>query len=219
MGKRDKRGGHFVLRIATAVVAFLACGTVSMAADCANPANQAEITECANDAASKADTALNDAYGQLMNLLGSSEQTMLIDSQKAWIVFRDAECAFRTKSYSDGSIYSSLLANCIAELSTERATQLTAQINCGEGDLCAPHVAGAEPQPAANDTRSCKVTAGLKRADLYVSHCTQVTEASNAACNVESTCGAMIDEIKRGCATIGSGAPAFCATYIAGKGD
>ena len=70
----------------------------------------------------------------------------------------------------------------------------------------------------ANEIES-KVTAGLKRADLYVSHCAQVTEAGNAACNVESTCGAMIDEIKRGCATFSGGAPSFCATYLAGKSD
>lgn len=208
-----------MLRLATAALVFLACGAAASAADCANPANQAEITECANDAAAKADTALNDAYGQLMNLLGTSEQTLLVDSQKAWIQFRDAECAFRTKSYADGSIYPSLVANCIAELSTERSAQLTTQINCGEGDLCAPHVAGAEPAPTATDTRSCKVTAGLKRADLYVSHCSQVSKATHPPCNVENSCGAMIDEIKRGCAAIGSGAPGFCATYVTEKKD
>jgi uncharacterized protein YecT (DUF1311 family) len=199
------------------VAALLMVGGVAQAADCANPANQAEITQCANDAAAAADTALNDAYGKLMNLLATTEQTLLVDSQKAWIQFRDAECAFRTKSYADGSIYPSLLATCIAELSKARADQLTVQINCGEGDLCAPHVAGAEPEPDVNDTRSCKVTAGLKRADLYVSHCSQVSTASHPPCNVENTCGLMIDEIKRGCAAIGGGGPAFCATYVTEK--
>jgi uncharacterized protein YecT (DUF1311 family) len=205
-----------MLRIAVAAFAFVMLGAAAEAADCANPANQAELTECAGAAANKADADLNEAYGKLMPLLDSADQVRLLDAQRAWIGFRDAECAFRTKSYEDGSIYSTLIANCIADLSAARAAQLMDQVNCGEGDLCPPHVAApVEEAPVAdvNDSRSCRITSGMKRAQLYASQCSAVGP-DNEHCNFETACGVMIDDIKTGCIAAGTSAPGFCAAYL-----
>jgi hypothetical protein len=88
------------------------------------------------------------------------------------------------------------------------------QVNCGEGDLCAPHAAPAASPAEIDNARPCLVTAGMKRAQLYASQCTAVTSADNADCNPESACGLMIDDIKAGCAALAGAAPGFCSTYL-----
>jgi uncharacterized protein YecT (DUF1311 family) len=103
-----------MLKIVLVAIALLFGADIAVAADCTNPANQAEIAACAGAAADKADAGLNDAYGKLTGLLGMDEQVLLVEAQRAWIAFRDGECAFRTKSYEGGSIYSTLVANCLA---------------------------------------------------------------------------------------------------------
>ncbi|TIP39744.1 MAG: DUF1311 domain-containing protein, partial [Mesorhizobium sp.] len=81
----------------------------------------------------------------------------LRDAQRAWIPFRDKECAFRTQPYADGSVYSTLVETCKAELTKARLAQLQHQLQCPEGDLscvpqsggnAAPATAGAAPSAA-----------------------------------------------------------------------
>jgi uncharacterized protein YecT (DUF1311 family) len=202
-----------MLRIAIAALALFAFGSLARA-DCTDPANQAELTECAGKTADKADADLNAAYTKLAAMLGAGDRDLLVKAQEAWIAFRDAECAFRADAYRDGSIYSTLVSNCRVELSTARTTQLNDQVNCGEGDLCPPHIASAAESPAASDAaRTCLVTAGMKRAQLYASQCTAVTAEANPHCSTDVACGVMIDDIRAGCTRLGGGGPPFCATY------
>lgn len=59
-------------------------------------------------------------------------------SQRAWIAFRDAECAFQNDHSKDGSIYPLLMGQCLTALTKARAGQLGAYLNCEEGDMSCP---------------------------------------------------------------------------------
>jgi|GEM_PF-489071 len=207
------------------------------AIDCAAAKTQADLATCTAKDTASADTALNAVYKALAARLAPADLKRLRDAQRAWISFRDKECAFRTQPYSDGSVYSSLVETCRAELTKARLAQLQHQLQCPEGDLsCVPQTGSgtapaktapataktataksAPPAPAKasqNDTRPCVQSAGKAKSDQYVSQCVQVSPATNPPCNGQNACSMMIDEIKRGCAMIGKdNPPAFCSAY------
>lgn len=69
---------------------------------------------------------------------------------------------------------------------------------------------GGSPAPAPT---SCTASVGAQQAAIYVRQCTEVSPATHPLCNASNACALIISEIRRGCAIIGSGAPAFCAAY------
>ena len=159
--------------------------------DCAAAKTQADLATCTAANAASADAGLNAVYKALAGRLAPADLKRLRDAQRAWIPFRDKECAFRTKPYADGSVYSTLVETCRAELTKVRLAQLQHQLQCPEGDLsCVPQSGGnaaptknapatakaapAKPAPAQagqNDTRPCVQSAGKAKSDQYVSQC------------------------------------------------
>lgn len=69
---------------------------------------------------------------------------------------------------------------------------------------------GASQAPAQ---LSCATSVGAQQAAVYVKQCTEVSTATHPPCNAGNACALIISEIRRGCALIGRGAPAFCAAY------
>ena len=63
---------------------------------------------------------------------------LLQAAQRAWISFRDAECAFSTNDSKGGSIYPMLMSNCLEELTADRTKQLRTYLDCEEGDMSCP---------------------------------------------------------------------------------
>ncbi|MDG4883892.1 lysozyme inhibitor LprI family protein [Mesorhizobium sp. WSM4884] len=218
-----------LLSAALAIAAAAMLAIPARAADCAAAKTQADLATCTAKDAASSDVALNAVYKALAGRLSPADLERLRDAQRAWIPFRDKECAFRTQPYADGSAYSSLVETCKAELTKARLTQLQHQLQCPEGDLsCVPQTAGGtKPAPAAsgaapaapaqsgrNDTRPCVQSAGKAKSDQYVSQCVQVSPSTHPPCNGQNACSMMIDEIKRGCAMIGNdNPPAFCSAY------
>lgn len=119
--------------------ASLLLSTLAPAAalDCTNANTQAEMNQCAGESFQEADQALNQAYGDLMGGFGEQEdlKEALREAQRAWIRFRDAECDFRTFSSRMGSIYPTLRAACLEDLTRARTEQLREAGQCEEGDL------------------------------------------------------------------------------------
>lgn len=188
--------------------------------DCGSAPNTAAMNACYKAAHDAADAALNERYKTLMARLGTDDQGRLREAQRAWVAFRDKQCAFETAPYSTGSIYPVLVAGCLTELTQARTTAFEHYLNCPSGDTsCVPlSDAAAQHAPAATsaaaaDNASCRQTAGAAKAQQYVQQCTEVSPATHPPCNAQNACSLMIDEIKRGCAMIGAGAPSFCASY------
>lgn len=112
----------------------------ALAQDCDAAEDQTTMTLCAGQAFDAADAALNQAWQELMRRLADDPEAkaLAVTAQKAWIGFRDAECAFQASGSQGGSIHPMLVAQCQADLTTARTDALEAYLACEEGDLSCP---------------------------------------------------------------------------------
>ncbi|UXS40098.1 lysozyme inhibitor LprI family protein [Agrobacterium tumefaciens] len=124
------------------LAAVLLCATagLSMPAsaqgepDCKAPQTQADMTICAGKDYEKADKQLNAEYQKLRKLLterdkaadadGKGATDALVTAQRAWVAFRDANCALSGFQARGGSMESMLISSCLAEMSGKRAEEL-----------------------------------------------------------------------------------------------
>lgn len=72
------------------------------------------------------DTLLNTRYEELAQALAPAAFEALQEAQRAWIAFRDAECAFEHAVWGDGTIRAVAGASCMLEITAERALGLDA---------------------------------------------------------------------------------------------
>jgi len=72
-----------------------------------------------------------------------------------------------------------------------------------------PGSAGAAP----STTGTCLNAVGIERSRQLANECLQVSPSTHPPCSAQNACSLIVDEIKRGCAQIGQGAPGFCAEY------
>ena len=109
-------------------------------ADCRQPATQSEMNRCAGDSYRQADGTLNVQYRQIMNRLkgDAAAAKSLTAAQRAWIGFRDAECAFQGSATEGGSIHSFMMSSCLESLTRKRIADFTAYLACKEGDMSCP---------------------------------------------------------------------------------
>ncbi len=109
------------------------------ASPCADQ-TQRGLDACAGAARDKADAALNGVYKQIVARLADDpgKTKRLIEAEKAWIAFRDAECAFANSDTEGGSIRSMEVTLCGEKLTNIRARQLRSYLKCGEGDMGCP---------------------------------------------------------------------------------
>ncbi|MDF2619904.1 MAG: hypothetical protein K0S00_2563 [Xanthobacteraceae bacterium] len=131
----------FVLRWAVAAAIALPGLTVgpARAQDCADP-TQMGLDQCAGAAFKKSDARLNQIYGQISARLSGDAPTKakLVAAQRAWIAFRDAECAFRAAGVEGGSIHSMTVTLCRTDVTDRRVTELEPLLKCEEGDTSCP---------------------------------------------------------------------------------
>ncbi|PNG26867.1 lysozyme inhibitor LprI family protein [Methylocella silvestris] len=126
------------------MIAFCLFATLSgmnaRAEDCSAAATQAAMNDCANTALKNTDAELNAIYRDLIGRLKNSEDSKqaLIVAQRAWLQFRDGECAFAASAVSGGSIYPTIVANCRNALTADRVKALGVYLNCAEGDMACP---------------------------------------------------------------------------------
>lgn len=122
------------------IVAFCGTSLPSSADECADPQDQATMNACASKEFEAADKALNAAYHEVVRRIGSDHETRsaLKTAQRAWIAFRDGECAFQANSVEGGSIYPMIVAGCETTLTEARTEQLKSYLDCEEGDMSCP---------------------------------------------------------------------------------
>jgi uncharacterized protein YecT (DUF1311 family) len=136
-------GDSPMLKPVIAAAILLAALPAMAQQDCPDD-SQAGLNQCAGDAYKKADAALNATYKQVMARLKDSEAAAksLVAAQRAWIAYRDAQCDFMSSGVEGGSARPMIVAQCLEQLTTQRADDLKALLNCEEGDLSCP-----VPQP------------------------------------------------------------------------
>lgn len=103
---------------------------------------QADMNECAQKSFHAADGELNKSFQQLQGRLSddANEKKRLVSTQRAWIAFRDAECAFASSGVQGGSAYPMIYTQCLNGLTRKRIENLKSYLACGdkEGDLSCP---------------------------------------------------------------------------------
>lgn len=98
--------------------------------------NQTELNDCAAQTYKNADGEMNIAYKKVMDTLKSSPEKSkaLLQAQRAWLKFRDADCAFLSSNSAGGSINAMNNALCLSERTAERTIALNKIKNCEMGD-------------------------------------------------------------------------------------
>jgi uncharacterized protein YecT (DUF1311 family) len=109
---------------------------------CDDPQKPADIDYCAKYAFTKADGALNDVYGRLKTAYQKypKSKTALVTSQRAWVIFRDAECEQDKAAIDGGSVEQQLLLHCKAHLTDLRFEQLQDRLLCKEGEIACVNI-------------------------------------------------------------------------------
>ena len=100
--------------------------------NCADPQYQAEMNQCAARSAREADADLNLIYKEVVAYYEQADRDSesteglkrLRAAQRAWIAFRDAQCALEGYEALGGSMESMLVSGCLAELTRRRANEL-----------------------------------------------------------------------------------------------
>ncbi len=73
----------------------------------------------------KADKELSTVYNSLKNKLGSADKKVLIESQEAWLKFRDSNCSFFSREKSDGGVLANKMKiDCLIQVTQQRTQEL-----------------------------------------------------------------------------------------------
>lgn len=115
-------------------------GAPAFAADCSTAADQATMNKCAAAAFKAADSTLNRDYKAITARLGddAAGKKALVKAQRAWLAYRDAECAFQTNAVAGGSIAPMIQSDCMTALTQARVADFKGYLSCPEGDLSCP---------------------------------------------------------------------------------
>lgn len=110
-----------LLSLLTSLLLTLAY-TDAQALNCKNPQNGFEISQCLGQEERTVDKELNQVYSQLIKATNSKKQ--LIQSELAWIKWRDEEAKFQSFSYKGGTEEGREYSRWIIRLSRERILHL-----------------------------------------------------------------------------------------------
>ncbi|MCZ7858273.1 lysozyme inhibitor LprI family protein [Agrobacterium salinitolerans] len=125
---------NLVMAAVFCVTAGISMPVAAQEPNCKEPQTQADMTICAGKDYEKADKQLNVDYQKLRKLLVERDKTAdadgkgaadaLVTAQRAWVAFRDANCAVAGFQARGGSMEPMLISSCLAEMSTRRADEL-----------------------------------------------------------------------------------------------
>jgi len=133
------------MRIWLAALGFIAIAVIrsAHADDCGEAPDQTSMNECAAKEFVRADAELNVLYQRIIGRLsGDADRAeirkALVAAQRAWVAFRDAECAFVGSSTIGGTINPTIVASCRAAVTNKRIDDFKAYLKCEEGNLSCP---------------------------------------------------------------------------------
>ncbi|MCP2729878.1 lysozyme inhibitor LprI family protein [Symplocastrum sp. BBK-W-15] len=118
-----------LLLMPTTPAASLPDNELAQQINCRNPTSNVEYKECAYRAYQAADRRLNQVYQQVISTVTGEEKQKLIDTELAWIKFRDLHCEFEVYKNRGGSGYGGFLSECLEQVTNERTAQLESFLN------------------------------------------------------------------------------------------
>ncbi|MFZ1109106.1 MAG: lysozyme inhibitor LprI family protein [Rhodomicrobium sp.] len=125
------------MRMFFLLFSILTFAAAARADECDNAMDQATMNACAEDAYRKADAELNAVYKQVQsrNKDDAEAGKLLVAAERAWVAFRDAECAFDAAPNAGGSIYPLVYFGCLQRLTKARTGQLIRYSQCEGGEV------------------------------------------------------------------------------------
>ena len=122
-----------MLKLLVSLLALLPAACLAM--DCDKAMTTPDINECAYKDYQKADLALNEMYKRVLDAFKSSQDEAngystradLIEAQRAWVKFRDANCNAVYDRWQQGTIRGLMRNACLKELTEQRSKQLEQQ--------------------------------------------------------------------------------------------
>jgi uncharacterized protein YecT (DUF1311 family) len=116
----------FAIGVVLLVVIGIARSAGSL--DCDNANTTVDMKQCAQIEYDKADKELNDAYKKVMTAVKASgnpkAKDKLVAAQRAWIDFRDKDCAFEASVFEGGTIYGLIYTGCLTTRTQTRTQEL-----------------------------------------------------------------------------------------------
>ena len=96
--------------------------------------SQQAMNRCAGDAYQRADTALNTQWAKVLAAYGDDPESkkLLLDAQRAWLKYRDAQCQLASLDSRGGSIWLLINSGCLASLTRRRTQELKELMGEGE---------------------------------------------------------------------------------------
>jgi uncharacterized protein YecT (DUF1311 family) len=131
---------HIRVSILATAIVLIASSSLHAEQVCGDLTNQTEMNVCAGKAFEKSDAELNKLFKQTEGRLKDDADTtkLLITAQRAWVSFRDAECAFSSSMVAQGSVYPFVKNSCLEGLTQSRIKDLKVYLSCEEGDMSCP---------------------------------------------------------------------------------
>ncbi len=100
---------------------------------CKNYTKQSDINACASHSLITANDELGKVYNNYLTGLSSQEQLKFKDAQRAWIQFKDKDCAFEASPVKNGSMYPYVLSSCLIDRADKRSIEIGNMANCKNG--------------------------------------------------------------------------------------
>lgn len=130
-------------RIGLALIGTLAAILAPQSRALADPCNaaktQADMNQCSARELESAEAQMKRRYTELMKRASEEPVRQALQaSQSAWTQYRDRECALEASGVSGGSIYPTIVADCLTTMTKARKKQLERFAHCEEGDISCP---------------------------------------------------------------------------------
>jgi uncharacterized protein YecT (DUF1311 family) len=101
------------------------CAGSSFALDCKNAVSTPEINECASIEQKKVEDKLNKVYQRVIKSVDKAEaKKSLVEAQRAWVKFREADCNAVYQKWIDGTIRGVMFTGCMQNRAETRIKEL-----------------------------------------------------------------------------------------------
>ena len=104
----------------------------------ADAQTQLDLNRDAVQSLRDAESRLAAAVSTYRERLDPSQRAAFDESQRRWVSYRKAACAFQASGVTGGSAHEMILATCLADYANQRLDIITKLMNCPEGDLSCP---------------------------------------------------------------------------------
>ncbi|MDB4951261.1 MAG: hypothetical protein JWM27_3910 [Gemmatimonadetes bacterium] len=89
------------------------------------------LRECGTADVRRADAELNRVYGRLSGKLDAGRRRLLLEAQRAWLRYRDAQCRFAASESTGGTLEAIERLDCLATVTRARIHDLRAELYSG----------------------------------------------------------------------------------------